>query len=66
MRKPTQWFAKNTQQAVMARVSTFPVIARTGPTTKSGRQSATTATGANTFVVGTSTVGGNDRVRGTP
>lgn len=64
--KPSQWFAKNTQQAVMSRASILPVIARTGPTSKSGRESETKKTGSNTFIVGESEVGGEDRVGGTP
>ena len=66
MRKSTQWFSKNTQQAVMSRVSAMPVLARTGPTAKSGKSGVTKRTGANTFVVGESEVGGVDRVGGTP
>lgn len=64
MRKPTQWFVKNTQQAVMSKVSVMPVIARTGPSARSGRQTTTVKTGEKVFVVGESEVGGEDRVGG--
>ena len=66
LKKSVQWFTKNTQQSVMARVSVLPVIARTGPSAKSRTESASKPTGANTFIVGVSKVGGDDRVKGTP
>ena len=65
MRKGTQWFERNTQQAVLSRAAILPVISRTGPSAKSGRESVTRKSDENTFIVGESVVGGNDRVKGT-
>ena len=63
MNKGMQWFTRNTQQVIMARVATFPVVARTGPSSKSGRESIVVQPDENTFIVGKSTVGGKDRIR---
>lgn len=48
----------------MSRASTLPIIARTGPTAKSGSESSSKEDGANVFIVGESEVGGEDRVGG--
>ena len=64
MRKSTGWFAKNTQQAVMSRASTLPVLARTGPNSKSGGVAKTGKDSA--FIVGESEVGGDHLVGETP
>lgn len=66
MRKSLQWFEKNTQQVVMARVSTLPVLARVGTTNKSGNKSTTQYKDQEVFIVGESEVGGSHRVGGTP
>ena len=65
MRKQLTWFSKHTQQAVMSRASTLPVIARTGPTAKSGTEAVTRKEGEGVFIVGKSTVGGGDCIRKT-
>jgi hypothetical protein len=62
MRKQLTWFSKHTQQAVMSRASTLSVIARTGPTAKSGVEAVTKKEGEGVFIVGQSVVGGGDRI----
>lgn len=67
MKMAVQWFAKHTQQAVMARTSVLPVIARTGPSNrKSSSPTKTKKNGEGVFIVGQSEVGGDHRVGGTP
>jgi len=65
MKSSAQWFANKTQQTVMMRASVLPVMARTGPNTKSGAVAPTKKTGEGVFKVGVSVVGGPDRVRRT-
>jgi len=65
MKKSSQWFERNTQQAVMSRVAILPVISRTGPGAKSVLESDSKMAGQGVFIVGKSLVGGDDRVRGT-
>lgn len=50
----------------MARASTIPVIARTGPNSKAARVGPIKKEGQGVFIVGKSLVGGPDRVGGTP
>lgn len=65
MKKSFQWFSRNTQQAVMSKVSSLPTIARTGPSNrKSSVDVVTKKPGENLFIVGESEVGGEDRVGG--
>lgn len=66
MKKPAQWFDKKSQQSIMSRVSTFPLIVRTGPNSKSVQEKTAVKPGEKVFVVGESEVGGDDRVGGTP
>ena len=66
MKKSLQWFEKNTQQVVMSKVSTLPVLARVGTTNKSGNESTTRYKDQAVFIVGESEVGGHHRVGGTP
>ena len=49
----------------MSRAATLPVIARTGPTSKSGVEGVTRKEGEGVFIVGKSTVGGGDCIRKT-
>ena len=65
MKKASQWFNRNTQQAVMSKASIIPVLIRTGTTTKSSIEQATKKPGQNVFIVGKSVVGGKDCVGGT-
>jgi hypothetical protein len=64
--KPRLWFAKQTHQAVMARTSVLPVIARSGPRAKSNKEVKAKRGNEGVFIVGESEVGGADRVGGNP
>lgn len=66
MKKQVQWFERHSQQVIMARAATLPVIARTGPSSKTGRVSPSQNAGEGVFIVGESEVGGPDRVGGAP
>jgi hypothetical protein len=69
MNRGTNWFVRHTQQAVMARTATLPVIARTGPSNKSSsKQQKQKSKNPNDgiFIVGESRVGGEHVVGGTP
>ena len=64
MGRMTNWFVRNTQQAVMAKTATLPVIARSGPSSKNGVvKKDKKASGV--FIVGESEVGGAHVVGGT-
>ena len=61
----TKWLSNQTQQTVMTRVSVFPVMAKTGPSARSGKkETVVSKTGEGYFVVGESEVGGSDVVGG--
>jgi hypothetical protein len=65
MKKSLQWFTRNSQQVVMAKVSSIPTIARTGPSNRNSSVDVVTKKpGENIFIVGESEVGGEDRVGG--
>jgi len=66
MGKASNWFVRNTQQAVMARTSILPVLARTGPSSKNGTIKKNKKSGNGIFIVGESEVGGEHVVGGTP
>ena len=65
MGKASNWFVRNTQQAVMSRTAILPVLARTGPNSKNGTAKKKKH-GNEIFIVGESEVGGEHVVGGTP
>ena len=66
MGKASNWFVRNTQQAVMARTAILPVLARTGPSSKHGTVNKNKKPEDGIFIVGESEVGGEHVVGGTP
>ena len=65
MSKRSNFLARNTQQAVMSKAATIPIIARSGPSSKSAVKQVN-EDGDSAFIVGESEVGGEHRVGGTP
>ena len=66
MGKASNWFVRNTQQAVMARTAILPVLARSGPSSKNGTVKKDKKKTDGIFIVGVSQVGGGHVVGGTP
>jgi hypothetical protein len=64
MSKISRWFQRHTQQAVMSRASAIPIIAKSGPSAKTGHESVQKKPDEGIFLVGVSEVGGSDRVGG--
>ena len=60
MRKAQSFFERNVQQSMMSKVETLRVIARSGTSVPSGNERPAGSRGV--FQVGTSIIGGQDRI----
>lgn len=64
MNKAGKWIDRHTQQSVVMKVGVLPIVAKTGASTKNGKQGTVSVKGENVFIVGESEVGGSDIVGG--